>query len=74
MEAGRAEWVASAKMSGLSDSHVQRRLEGTPLDGQREVLSLAALQALLRGRGRGNSHLGDLARRCVGTDFDLARC
>jgi hypothetical protein len=57
--------AARVRLTPLED-RLARLLATIPIDVQREGLSLAALQAQLRARGRGHSrcHIGELGDAC----------
>jgi hypothetical protein len=59
-ERARRETSATRERLTPLDERLTRLLATIPTDVQREGLSLAALQASLRGRGRGNCHPGEL--------------
>lgn len=56
----RAEAEATRVRLTPLDARLTRLLTTIPIDVQREGLSLASLQASLRGRSRGNCHPGEL--------------
>ncbi len=59
-EKARAEAdAARVRLTPLED-RLSRLLASIPVEVQREGLSLASLQASLRGRSRGNCHPGEL--------------
>jgi hypothetical protein len=55
------------------DERLTRLLAMVPLEVQREGLSLTALQASLRGRGRGNCHPGELGAALRRAGFERQR-
>jgi hypothetical protein len=59
-EKARAEVRAARERLKPLDERLARLLATIPLDVRREGLSLATLQASLRGRSRGNAHPGDI--------------
>jgi hypothetical protein len=68
-EKARAEAEAvRVRLTPLED-RLTRLLATIPPDVQREGLSLAALQASLRGRSRGNCHPGELGAALRGLGF-----
>ena len=60
------------RLTPLED-RLTRLLATIPLDAQREGLSLAALQASLRGRRRGNCHPGELGAALRRLGFERRR-
>lgn len=56
-----AAQIAGERLAPL-EQRLARLLNTIPLDVQQEGLSLAVLQASLRGRHRGNCHPGELGR------------
>ena len=59
-EQARTEAKAARERLTPLDERLTRLLTTIPVEVQREGLSLAALQASLRGRRRGNCHPGEL--------------
>ena len=59
-EKARAEAEAARVRLTPIEERLTRLLTTIPIDVQREGLSLASLQASLRGRSRGNCHPGEL--------------
>ena len=59
-ERARTEAKAARERLTSLDERLTRLLTTIPIEVQREGLSLAALQASLRGRRRGNCHPGEL--------------
>jgi len=77
-EAGRAGLeranlqAARERLTPLED-RLARLLATIPLQVQREGLSLPSLQALLRGRGRGHAHPGELGAALRKLGFERRR-
>lgn len=72
-EKARAETQAArARLTPLED-RLTRLLATIPIGLQREGLSLASLQASLRGRWRGNCHPGELGAAMRQLGFQRAR-
>jgi hypothetical protein len=72
-ERGRAATQAAReRLTPLEQRHA-RLLATIPSEIQREGLSLASLQASLRGRWRGNCHPGELGKALRKLGFTLQR-
>ena len=72
-ENARAEAEAvRVRLTPLED-RLTRLLTTIPIDVQREGLSLASLQASLRGRSRGNCHPGELGQALRRLGFQRQR-
>ena len=72
-EPARAEAEAvRVRLTPLED-RLTRLLTTIPIDVQREGLSLASLQASLRGRSRGNCHPGELGQALRRLGFQRQR-
>jgi hypothetical protein len=61
-EKARAEAKAARERLTPLEDRLTRLLTTIPIDVQRGGLSLASLQASLRGRWRGNAHPGEIGR------------
>jgi hypothetical protein len=55
-----SEQAARERLKAPIEERLSRQLATIPIEIQREGLSLASLQASLRGRWRGNCHPGEL--------------
>ncbi len=67
-----AKQDARERLTPLQD-RLTRLLATIPIELQREGLSLASLQASLRGRSRGNCHPGELGTALRKLDFKRKR-
>lgn len=72
-ERARAEAKAARERLTPLDERLARLLATIPVEVQREGLSLAALQASLRGRSRGNCHPGELGAALRRLGFERRR-
>jgi hypothetical protein len=72
-EKARTDAKAARERLTPLDERLTRLLATIPLDVQREGLSLAALQASLRGRSRGNCHPGELGAALRRLGFERRR-
>jgi hypothetical protein len=61
-EKARVEAQAARERFTPLEDRLTRLLAAIPIEVQREGLSIAALQASLRGRRRGNCHPGELGQ------------
>ena len=72
-ERARAEAHAARERLTPLEDRLRRVLASIPIDVQREGLSLASLQASLRGRSRGNCHPGELGQALRRLGFQRQR-
>jgi hypothetical protein len=72
-ERARAEAKAARERLTPLDERLARLLVTIPVEVQREGVSLASLQASLRGRSRGNCHPGELGRALAKAGFERRR-
>ena len=72
-EKARAEAKGARERLTPLDERLTRLLATIPVELQREGLSLAALQASLRGRKRGNCHPGELGAALRRLGFERRR-
>ena len=72
-EQARTEAKAARERLTPLDERLTRLLATIPVEVQREGLSLASLQASLRGRRRGNCHPGELGAALRRLGFQRCR-
>ena len=72
-ERARAEAHAARERLTPLEDRLRRVLASIPVELQREGLSLASLQASLRGRSRGNCHPGELGAALRRLGFERRR-